>query len=85
MICMSHLGVTVANAKMYTWFPFPHGKSKVDASVCEWVAVGNINITNSYLSLDLFFAILLFHPFQLGICTLSVLMDWNSPFIEFLL
>ena len=53
MFCV-HLGVTIANAKKYTWFPFPHSDSNVDASVWECDAVGNITIANSYLSLDLF-------------------------------
>lgn len=59
-----HLGVTIANAKKYTWFPFPHSDGYVDASGCEGDAVGSITIANSYLSLDLFLQYFFFINFS---------------------
>ena len=46
-----HLGVTTDNAKVYL-VSLP--TSNIDASMCECDAVGNINVANSSLSLDLF-------------------------------
>lgn len=52
MVCV-HLGVTTDNAKVYL-VSLSTSDSNVDASVCECDTVGNINIANSSLSLDLF-------------------------------